>query len=85
MTDAQKRIMYCNNRYLEIYGLARSEYSKEHDRAGIVGIAARARRARHQRRGFLQICRSAEGLITELPNGTVDSGQVFWAAERRFR
>ena len=24
MTDAQKRIVFCNNRYLEIYGLARA-------------------------------------------------------------
>lgn len=25
MTDAQRRIMFCNDRYLEIYGLARSD------------------------------------------------------------
>src|SRR3954454_3427840 len=25
MTDAQKRVVFCNNRYLEIYGLARSD------------------------------------------------------------
>ena len=25
MTDAQRRIIFCNDRYLEIYGLARSD------------------------------------------------------------
>ena len=25
MTDSQKRVVFCNDRYLEIYGLARSD------------------------------------------------------------
>src|SRR5260370_17022706 len=29
MTDAQKRIVFCNNRYLEIYGLTRSDIRKD--------------------------------------------------------
>src|SRR5260370_21966284 len=28
ITDAQQRIVFCNDRYLEIYGLARSEISR---------------------------------------------------------
>ncbi|HEX9360953.1 MAG TPA: PAS-domain containing protein, partial [Bradyrhizobium sp.] len=28
MTDAQNRIVFCNDRYLEIYGLARSDISR---------------------------------------------------------
>ena len=33
MTDAQKRIVFCNDRYLEIYGLSARRYSERHDRA----------------------------------------------------
>src|SRR6476620_1589402 len=29
MTDSQKRIVFCNDRYLEIYGLARSDISRD--------------------------------------------------------
>ena len=50
MTDAQRRIIFCNDRYLEIYGLARSDVSPRHDRAGTAGDAAQARRAGCQRR-----------------------------------
>ena len=53
MTDAQKRIVFCNNRYLEIYGLARSDIREKHDRAGTAGAAPPARRPRYQRRGIL--------------------------------
>ena len=42
MTDPQKRIVFCNDRYLEIYGLARSDISKRHDRAGTAGAAPRS-------------------------------------------
>ena len=53
MTDPKGRVVFCNDRYLEIYGLARSEVPPRHDRTGTAGDAARARRARRQRRGFL--------------------------------
>ena len=29
MTDPRKRIVFCNDRYLEIYGLARSDISQD--------------------------------------------------------
>jgi diguanylate cyclase (GGDEF)-like protein/PAS domain S-box-containing protein len=69
MTDVRKRIVFCNNRYLEIYGLARSDIRK-----GMTGPElVKLRRAR----GVLNVgvedfytnAASAEGLITELPDG----------------
>ena len=44
MTDPNKRIVFCNERYFEIYGLARADVPREHDRTGITGDAAQARR-----------------------------------------
>ena len=53
MTDVRQRIVFCNDRYLEIYGLTRSDVSQRHDRAGTAGDAAQARRAGCQHRRFL--------------------------------
>lgn len=69
MTDARKRIVFCNNRYLEIYGLARSDIRKGMTGPELVTL----RRAR----GVLDVgvedfytnAATSEGLITELPDG----------------
>ncbi len=69
MTDAQKRIVFCNNRYLEIYGLARSDIRK--DMTGPELLALRRRRGvlDISADDFYQLAGTGEGLITELPNG----------------
>jgi diguanylate cyclase (GGDEF)-like protein/PAS domain S-box-containing protein len=69
MTDSRKRIVFCNDRYLEIYGLARSDVPQ-----GMTGPELAAMR---RRRGMLTVsvedfyanARSPEGLVTELPDG----------------
>src|SRR5258706_9058128 len=69
MTDAQKRIVFCNDRYLEIYGLARSDISA--DMTGPELLEMR------RKRGVLDIsvedfyarAGTPEGFITELPGG----------------
>src|SRR5258707_3064709 len=69
MTDAQKRIVFCNDRYLEIYGLARSDISA--DMTGPELLEMR------RKRGVLDIsvedfyarAGTAEGFITELLGG----------------
>ena len=69
MTDSRKRIVFCNNRYLEIYGLARSDVPQ-----GMTGPELAAMR---RQRGMLTVsvedfyasARSPEGLVTELPDG----------------
>src|SRR5580704_2093832 len=69
MTDPQKRIVFCNDRYLEIYGLARSDLHRNM-------IGPELLELRH-RRGVLDVsvadfykyAQRPEGLITELPNG----------------
>src|ERR1700761_9264348 len=69
MTDPKQRIIYCNDRYLEIYGLQRSDLPP--------GMTGRELLAMRRARGTLDCSieefyarsKSPEGLITELPNG----------------
>src|SRR5882724_6317497 len=69
MTDAQKRIVFCNDRYLEIYGLARSDISRNMTGPELLEM--------RRKRGVLDVsvedfyarAGTPEGLITELPGG----------------
>jgi diguanylate cyclase (GGDEF)-like protein/PAS domain S-box-containing protein len=69
MTDSQKRIVFCNDRYLEIYGLKRSDISKN-----MTGPELLELRRKH---GVLDIsvedfyanAGAPEGLVSELPGG----------------
>jgi diguanylate cyclase (GGDEF)-like protein/PAS domain S-box-containing protein len=69
MTDAQKRIVFCNDRYLEIYGLTRSDIA-----GGMTGPQLLELR---RKRGVLDVsvehfyenAGSPDGLVTELPGG----------------
>jgi len=69
MTDSQKRIVFCNNRYLEIYGLTRSDIAKDMTGPQLLEL--------RRQRGVLDISvdefyrrvESPEGLVTQLPDG----------------
>lgn len=69
MTDAQRRVIFCNDRYLEIYGLTRSDV-----RPGMNGRELLELRRKRGVLGasddeFYDKAASANGLITELPDG----------------
>ena len=69
MTDAERRIIFCNDRYLEIYGLVRADVPRNMTGPELLEL-------RHKR-GALDIsveefyARSStpEGMVTELPDG----------------
>lgn len=69
MTDAQRRVIFCNDRYLEIYGLTRSDLW-----SGMTGYDILELR---RKRGVLAVsdddfyekAASPNGLISELPDG----------------
>src|SRR5664279_1390949 len=69
MTDAQKRIVFCNDRYLEIYGLTRSDISSTMTGPQLLEL----RRARGvldvSIEHFYENAGSPDGFITELPGG----------------
>jgi diguanylate cyclase (GGDEF)-like protein/PAS domain S-box-containing protein len=69
MTNPQGRIIFCNDRYLEMYGLARSDISKNttgwellemRRKRGVLDVSAE---------DFYAQAGRPEGLITELPDG----------------
>ncbi|EHR05488.1 sensor domain-containing protein [Bradyrhizobium sp. WSM471] len=69
MTDAQRRIIFCNDRYLDIYGLMRSDIW-----AGMTGHDILELRRQRGVLGasddeFYEKAASPNGLITELPDG----------------
>lgn len=70
MTDAQRRIIFCNDRYLEIYGLTRADLW-----TGMTGHDILALRRKRGVLGgvtddeFYENAASTNGLITELPDG----------------
>jgi len=69
MTDLQKRIVFCNDRYLEIYGLARSDVPRNMTGPELLEM--------RRKRGVLDVsveefyanAGSPEGFVTELPGG----------------
>src|SRR3981189_2789040 len=69
MTDPRRRIVFCNDRYLEIYGLARSDLSRNMTGPELLEL----RRARGvldvSVENFHEHASTPEGLITELPGG----------------
>jgi len=69
MTDAQRRIIFCNDRYLEIYGLKRSDLWA--DMNGYELLALRRERGvlAASDDEFYEKAASPNGLITELPDG----------------
>src|SRR5579872_132303 len=77
MTDPSMRIVFCNDRYLEIYGFARSDIHQ--DMTGPELLALR------RRRGLLDVsdedfrakAAAQEGFVTELPSGR-------WVLSRHF-
>ncbi len=69
MTDGQRRIIFCNDRYLEIYGLVRSDLWSDmtgydilelRRQRGVLGVSDDE---------FYEKAASPNGLITELPDG----------------
>jgi diguanylate cyclase (GGDEF)-like protein/PAS domain S-box-containing protein len=69
MTDPERRIVFCNDRYLQIYGLARTDITRNMTGPELLEL--------RRKRGLLDFgvddfCKYAgtpEGLVTELPNG----------------
>jgi diguanylate cyclase (GGDEF)-like protein/PAS domain S-box-containing protein len=69
MTDSQQRIVFCNDRYLDIYGLARSDIPRNMTGPELLAM----RRARGvldiSVEDFYKHAGGPEGIVTELPNG----------------
>jgi len=69
MTDAQRRVIFCNDRYLEIYGLARSDLWTGMTGYDILELRRQRGVLAVSDEDFYEKAASPNGLITELPDG----------------
>jgi diguanylate cyclase (GGDEF)-like protein/PAS domain S-box-containing protein len=69
MTDTQNRIVFCNDRYLEIYGLARSDISASMTGPELLEMRRKRAVLDVSVEDFYAHAGKPEGLITELPGG----------------
>jgi diguanylate cyclase (GGDEF)-like protein/PAS domain S-box-containing protein len=69
MTDPQRRIVFCNDRYLKIYGLARSDISRNMTGPELLEVRRKRGMLDVSVEDFYSRARASEGLITELPGG----------------
>src|SRR6478736_3597471 len=69
MTDARRRIIFCNDRYLDIYGLIRSDVARNMTGPELLEMRRERGALDVSSDEFYAQAGSAEGLVTELPNG----------------
>jgi diguanylate cyclase (GGDEF)-like protein/PAS domain S-box-containing protein len=69
MTDAQRRIIFCNDRYLEIYGLKRSDLWADMNGYELLELRRKRGVLAASDDEFYEKAASPNGLITELPDG----------------
>ncbi len=69
MTDPRRRIVFCNDRYLEIYGLARSDLAKDMTGPELLELQLKRGVLDVSVADFYTHAGTPEGLITELPGG----------------
>jgi diguanylate cyclase (GGDEF)-like protein/PAS domain S-box-containing protein len=69
MTDPQSRIVFCNDRYLEIYGLVRSDIPRDMTGRELLKLRLKRGVLDVSIDDFYKYADTAEGLVTELPDG----------------
>jgi diguanylate cyclase (GGDEF)-like protein/PAS domain S-box-containing protein len=69
MTDAEQRIVFCNDRYLEIYGLARSDVPRNMTGPELLEMRRKRGVLDLSVEDFFESAGTSEGMITELPGG----------------
>jgi diguanylate cyclase (GGDEF)-like protein/PAS domain S-box-containing protein len=69
MTDPSQRIIFCNDRYLDIYGLKRADISRRMTAADLLALQRERGGLDCADADFHMQAARPEGLITRLPNG----------------
>src|SRR5882757_7878927 len=69
MTDPQNRVVFCNDRYLEIYGLSHSDVPRDMTATQLLALHCKRGGFGGSTADFLAQAARPEGLITGLPNG----------------
>ena len=84
MTDAQKRIVFCNDRYLEIYGLVRSDISRNMTGPELLELRRKRGVLDVSVEDFYRLRRQPGRPRHRTARRAIGSGQIFRAAKRRF-
>ncbi len=69
MTDPKTRIIYCNDRYLEIYGLQRSDLAPGMTGQELLELRRKRGVLDVEVNDFIRNAAQPEGMVSELPNG----------------
>src|SRR5215475_728555 len=69
MTDPQARVVFCNDRYLDIYGLTRADISDSMTADELLALQLARGRLDGSAEDFYAQAASAEGLVVKLPCG----------------
>jgi diguanylate cyclase (GGDEF)-like protein/PAS domain S-box-containing protein len=77
MTNAQRRVVFCNDRFLEIYGLTRADITADMTSADLIELRRKRGLANVSLEEFIALARRPEGFITELPGGRSVLSRIF--------
>src|SRR5438132_5994291 len=69
MTDARGRVIFCNDQYLNLYGLTRADVPRDMNGAELLEMRRRRGVLQASDDEFYSRAATPEGLITELPDG----------------
>ncbi len=69
MTDSQRRVVFCNDRYLQIYGITRSDIPRNATGPQLVELGRKRGIHNLNSEHFYATAKSPEGNVTELANG----------------
>jgi diguanylate cyclase (GGDEF)-like protein/PAS domain S-box-containing protein len=69
MTDARRRVIFCNDQYLEIYGLSRADVPYGLSGSALLALRRKCGALDVSNEVFYRQAATPDGLITELPNG----------------
>jgi diguanylate cyclase (GGDEF)-like protein/PAS domain S-box-containing protein len=69
MTNAQNRVVFCNDRFFEIYGLSRADISKDMTGRDLIELRRKRGQVAVSFEEFVKQARQPEGFVTEMPNG----------------
>src|SRR5450755_4727662 len=77
MTNAQRRVVFCNDRFLEIYGLTRADITADMTSDDLIELRRQRGLANVKLAEFVALARRPEGFITELPGGRSVISRIF--------
>jgi diguanylate cyclase (GGDEF)-like protein/PAS domain S-box-containing protein len=77
MTDAQNRIVFCNDRFLDIYRLCRADIANGTTGRDLIELRRERGLLNMSVEDYTMLARRPEGLVTELPGGRLVLSKIF--------